>query len=220
MVFRISEGLVAKVTVERQMITESRTLPYLQEHLPHFPVPRLHGVIRIGQYGLLFTPFVPGLDLKKAWPQLDDVQKRSISTQIDKLLIELRSLPFPPNTPLGGVDERRCKDTRRAVRSSTKPILDVSEFEDFIFAGSKTVSSMYTRFLQSLMPASPTTAVFAHGDIRPATIMVRQDDGDEKGSASWTVVAIIDWESSGFYPEYWECVKMTNNLMPRDEDDW
>ena len=160
MVFRISEGLVAKVTVEWQIITESRTLPYPQAHLPHFPVPRLHGVIRIGQYGLLFTPFVPGLDLKKAWPQLDDAQKRSISTQIDKLLIELRSLPFPPNTPLGGVDDRRCKDTRRTVRSNTKPILDVSEFEHFIFAGSKAASSKYTRFLQSLMPESVSSRQF------------------------------------------------------------
>ena len=80
---------------------------------------------------------------------------------------------------------------------------------------SKTASNMYTRFLRSLMPASPPKVVFTHGDIRPANIMVRQDE-----EGSWTVVSIIDWESSGFYPEYWECVKMTNNLTPRGGDDW
>ena len=215
MVFRVSDGIVAKVTLEEHITTEYRTLPYLQEHLPRFPMPRLHGVIRIGRYGLLFTSFISGIDLEKVWPQLDDVQKRSISTQVDKLLIDLRSLPFPPNTPLGGVGGQSCKDGRRGVRISSKPILDVNQFEDFIFTGSKTASHIYTRFLQSVMPAYPAKVVFTHGDIRPANIMVRRDE-----EGSWTVVSIIDWESSGFYPEYWECVKMTNNLTPRDGDDW
>lgn len=40
------------------------------------------------------------------------------------------------------------------------------------------------------------------------------------GKALGTFVSIIDWESSGFYPEHWEAVKMTNNLTPRDGDDW
>lgn len=215
MVFRVSDGIVAKVTSEEHITTEYRTLPYLQEHLPCFPAPRLHGVIRIGWYSLLFTSFVSGLDLEKAWPQLDNAQKRSISTQLDKLLVELRSLPYPPDAPLGRVDGQGCQDRRRGARISPKPILDVSQFEDFIFTGSKTASHMYTQFLRSLMPASPAKIVFTHGDIRPANIMVRQDE-----EGSWTVVSIIDWEASGFYPEYWGCGKMTNNLTSRDGDDW
>lgn len=183
MVFRVSEGIVAKVTVEKHLTTEYRTLPYLQEHLPHFPAPRLHGVIRIKQYGLLFSSFIPGLDLEKVWPQLDDVQKRSVSAQLDKLLVDLRSsLPFPPNTPLGGLEGMGCKDGRRGIRISSKPILDVSQFFDFIFAGSKWASPMYIQFLRSLMPAAPAKVVFTHGDIRPANIMVRQD-----GEGSWDV---------------------------------
>jgi hypothetical protein len=43
-------------------------------------------------------------------------------------------------------------------------------------------------------------------------------DKDEKGS--WKVVDVIDWEASGFYPDYWESVKMTNNLWPGDRFDW
>ncbi|KAH6628426.1 kinase-like domain-containing protein [Chaetomium tenue] len=215
MVFRVSDEIVAKVTLEELITTEYRTLAYLQKHLPGFPAPRLHGVIRIGPYGLLFTSFVSGLNLEKVWPRLEDAQKRSIGTQLDKLLIDLRSLPFPPETPLGGVGGQGCKDGRRVVRISPEPILDVSQFEDFIFAGSKTASQMYTQFLRSLMPASPAKVTFTHGDIRPANIMVREDE-----EGSWTIVSILDWESSGFYPEYWECVKMTNSLIPRDQDDW
>ncbi|EKV17643.1 hypothetical protein PDIP_30560 [Penicillium digitatum Pd1] len=39
--------------------------------------------------------------------------------------------------------------------------------------------------------------LFTHGDIRPQNVMVK--DGH--------VVAIIDWERSGWYPEYWEFAK-------------
>lgn len=37
----------------------------------------------------------------------------------------------------------------------------------------------------------------SHGDISPRNILVR----------GTKVVAILDWEMSGFYPEYWDYVK-------------
>jgi aminoglycoside phosphotransferase (APT) family kinase protein len=215
MVFRVSEGIAAKVTVEEYMTNEYQALAYLQEHLPDFPAPKLHGVVRIDGYGLLFSTFIPGLDLEKAWPQLEDADKASISAQLDAQLSKLRSLPFPANTPLGGVQGQGCKDGRRGIRVSSKPVLDAKQFEDFIFTGSKTASPMYTQFLRRMIPASPARIVFTHGDIRPANIMVDKSDG-----GPWTVVALVDWDFSGFYPEYWECVKMTNNLTPSDRDDW
>jgi aminoglycoside phosphotransferase (APT) family kinase protein len=39
--------------------------------------------------------------------------------------------------------------------------------------------------------------VFTHGDLRPQNIMIKNGN----------VVAIIDWELSGWYPEYWEFAK-------------
>lgn len=52
--------------------------------------------------------------------------------------------------------------------------------------------------------------VFTHGDFRPPNIIVK--DG--------RVSAIIDWELSGWYPEYWEFAKaffleyFTNDWAP------
>lgn len=92
--------------------------------------------------------------------------------------------------------------------------MNVEQFEDFIFAGSKTASPTYVKILRTL-PTPAVKCVLTHGDIRPANIMVqlRQDK-------TWGVAAVIDWEASGFYPEYWESVKMTNNLRPTDNNDW
>lgn len=215
MVYRVSDQVVVKITDERYAVTEHSSLLYLQEHLPSFPAPRSHGVVRIGIFCLLFTTFVTGLDLEKAWPQLGDIQKHSISGQLDALFSQLRSLPFPENMPLGGVQGEGCKDGRRGLRVNSEPIMNVKQFDEWVFTGSKTASPVYTRLLRSLVPATIPTCVFTHGDIRPANIMV-----DKLEDGTWKIIAVIDWAASGFYPDYWESVKATNNLTPRDDFDW
>ncbi|ATY60095.1 kinase-like domain [Cordyceps militaris] len=213
MVFRISENIVVKAGHESFSITEHQTLAFLEKHMPEFPAPRPHGLLRLGLRCFLFTSHIPGMNLEKAWPGLDCSQKQDISCQVDILLAKLRSLPFPENASLGDVVGGTCRDVRLSQRVSTKPIMSVTEFEDFIFHGSNTTSPLYVQLLRNLMPSS-AKIVLTHGDIRPANIMVRRDD------KKWRVTAIIDWETGGFYPEYWEAVKATNMLTPGDHFDW
>jgi thiamine kinase-like enzyme len=42
--------------------------------------------------------------------------------------------------------------------------------------------------------------VFMHGDLRPANIIVTTTSPNK-------IVAILDWEQSGWYPDYWEYCK-------------
>jgi hypothetical protein len=49
---------------------------------------------------------------------------------------------------------------------------------------------------------------FTHADLRPKNIIVRNG----------RVAAIIDWEFSGWYPEYWEFTKANYNYFPGE--DW
>ncbi|KAI1323685.1 kinase-like domain-containing protein [Xylariaceae sp. FL0255] len=215
----ISDDMVVKVAAKsHSATTEHHSLEYLRKHLPHFPAPRPHGLIRLGNYDFLFTSRISGRDLEQLWPELDHPQKKTISTQIDDLLLQLRSLPRPPNMPLGDVRRGGCSDSRRFLRRSSEPIMDAEQFEEFIAAGYyKASSGPYARLLRRLMSnlSSATKCVFTHGDLRPANIMVDTGkDGD------WHVSGIVDWESSGFYPEYWESVKMTNNLSLADKWDW
>ncbi|KAF5020565.1 hypothetical protein F66182_7397 [Fusarium sp. NRRL 66182] len=215
MVFKLNENVVVKITHEEAALTEHSSLVYLDEHLPSFPTPKPHGLVRLGQVYLLFTTFIPGQDLEKVWPGLSTSKKQSIANQLGGLFATLRSLPRPDTAPLGSVLGDGCKDLRRGVRKSTEPIMTDLEFQDFLFAGSKTASAPYITFMRGLMPKSPTQAVFTHGDVRPANIIVQEDENGE-----WKIKSIIDWEASGFYPEYWECIKATNNMTPRDNTDW
>jgi len=55
---------------------------------------------------------------------------------------------------------------------------------------------MVVRFIGAL-PQQHRRIVLTHNDLAPRNILLR----DAK------VVAIVDWELSGFYPGYWEYVK-------------
>ncbi|KAG6292773.1 hypothetical protein E4U46_008279 [Claviceps purpurea] len=213
MVFRINENIVVKAGHEGFSITEHQTLTYLQEHMPEFPAPSPHGLLRLGIHCFLFTSYIPGMNLEDAWPELDCSQKQDISRQIDLLFSKLRSFSVPEHACLGDVAGGACRDLRRSQRVSTKPIKSVAEFEDFIFEFSNKATPLYVELLSGLMPLS-NKIVLTHGDIRPANIMVRREDG------KWTVTAIIDWEDSGFYPESWDAIKTANLLTSREHFDW
>jgi hypothetical protein len=146
---------------------------------------------------------------------MEELQKRNISTQLDKSFCKLRSLTFTIDGSLGGTEGDGCKDVRRGFRTTDQPVMNVKQFEEFVFAGATRASSSYIRFLRSFKPRSPIPCVFTHGDLHPGNILV----GQEKDGC-WKIVAIIDWENSGFYPAYWESIKMTNTMDPSVDSDW
>lgn len=132
---------------------------------------------------LLFTTFIRGLNLEKAWPRLDDVQKRNIGRQLNDFFSELRSLPFPAGMLLGGARGEGCKDARRGIHGSANPIMDVEQFEEFIFAGSRAASPIYAQLLRELIPTSlARRVVFTQGDLRPANVIV---DANEDGAQEY-----------------------------------
>jgi aminoglycoside phosphotransferase (APT) family kinase protein len=49
-----------------------------------------------------------------------------------------------------------------------------------------------------------TASVFTHGDIKPKNIIV---DGEGK------ILGLLDWEMSGFLPDYWESVGMFSRVL-------
>jgi len=59
--------------------------------------------------------------------------------------------------------------------------------------------------------------VFTHGDLQPKNIIVQKTGGSGEGKTGLKVV-IIDWETSGWYPYYWEfCNSM---ISARLRPDW
>ena len=79
-------------------------------------------------------------------------------------------------------------------RSNPKPPFNAGLMQAVRARVNNSWAEMVVRFIKA-MPSHKI--VLTHNDLSPRNILVR--DGK--------VVAIVDWELSGFYPDYWEYVK-------------
>lgn len=215
MIFKCNASIVLKAVRDMTDFTEYTTLRYLRQRLPTIPIPEPLGLLRLNGIVLIFMTYQPGSTLANVWPTLNKAQKISLQEQLNKILTDLRSLPFSPGTLLGGIGGEGCKDIRRHLRRNDQPTTTVDEFEQFLFKGYRAGGDAFVSLLNELRPSTSCEIVFTHGDLRPDNITVEM-----VGDHDYIVTGLIDWEYSGFYPEYYEAAKITNCLTAYEEDDW
>ncbi len=214
-VVKCSANIVAKIVPSLEDYTEYTSMQYLVQHAPDIPAPKPLGLVSSNRTSYIFMSFVPGLTVNQIWPQLSRDQKASISDQLNDALLRLRALNVPDSVSLGGVDGEGCKDTRRHTRICQESVRTCAAFEDFKFSNPHFGSSAYISLLRGLSSSHTAKVVFSHGDLRPENIVVQPDQ-----HGNYFLTGILDWEKSGFYPDYFECTKATSNMSPSNADDW
>ena len=213
---KCSADIVVKVTTSISDFTECTSLEYLEYHMPDLPIPRVHGLVVYNELAYLFVSFLPGSTLSEVWPALTNTQKEAVRDQLDSILTRLRQLERPDGMALGGVKGEGCKDARRSIKTCTRAIFSNADFWDFQYSEAPVGSPVYLTLLGKITrPLQASRCVFTHGDLRTSNIIVRAgEDG------SYDISGIVDWEMSGFYPEDFECTKITNNLATNETSDW
>lgn len=209
------EDVVVKVVPNSGDFTEYTSMLYLEEHHSEIPAPRAKGLLTIEGTAYIFMSYIPGVTLDKIWKSLCEEQKISIRNQLDRILLRLRDLRHSEEMPLGGVREEGCKDTRRHTRYSKTPIFNDVEFDNFLFSNPHFGGSVYIKTLRQLAAKQSSRLCFCHGDLRPDNIVIQVEDDDK-----CRVTGLLDWEKSGFYPEYFECVKATSTMSTSETNDW
>lgn len=214
-VLRLNEDIAAKIVWANKDYTEYSSLQYLEAHAPDIPAPKPHGLIRFSGFCIMLMTYIPTTTLESVWPHLTVNNKLSIQNRQQSIFSTLRSLKLPSGRNMGGVGGEGVQDFHMDDHH-TQQVNTMSAFEDFQFSVNELPPSpAFTRFLRSFLPPSNKECVFTHGDLRPANIMVEQDtDG------GYTVSGIIDWEMSGFYPEYMESIQVLHLFDRNVESDW
>jgi aminoglycoside phosphotransferase (APT) family kinase protein len=140
--------------------------------------------------------YVEGVSLDTVWNWLPEEQKLDLADQLKGLLSELRSLK---GQYIGSLHRGKASDGRRFDLKGG-PFDTEDEFNHFLLSDrlKATPTILHDIALRSLR--TDHEIVFTHADFTPRNIMVK--DG--------RVVALLDWEYSGWYPEYWEFVKTFN----------
>ncbi|KAI1162987.1 kinase-like domain-containing protein [Nemania serpens] len=148
--------------------------------------------------------YIRGETLQQAWPVLTPNQRLNILAQLRGYIAQMRALG---GMHLGRLDGQGVVVPNIMTRSGG-PFATLTEFHDWLVKPPKRLrsQSMYWHQITTQLSAE-CPIVFTHGDIAARNIIVR--DGN--------IVALLDCEFAGWYPEYWDYVFTLRGL---DNIDW
>jgi aminoglycoside phosphotransferase (APT) family kinase protein len=171
--------------------SEAETMRFIAANTS-IPVPRVYKEER-GLEPSITMDYIEGETLHAVWNGLPEEQKLDIEEQLKGILSQLRSLK---GQYIGSINRGEADDVRK-FHYTGGPFDTEAEFNRFLVSDKLKgcLSILYDMAFRSLR--TDHEIVFTHGNFAPRNIIVK--DG--------RVVALLDWEFSGWYPEYWEFVK-------------
>ena len=210
-IIKIDENLVVKRgRLTLRTLEEAANMQIIRQ-LTSIPVPEIVRIHAQGRKAYIFMSYVPGSTLQDIWPTLSMEAKQNITDQLKTYMDELRAIPSPSSCYFGSLETHICVDNRQLLRlniDENRLISSEMEFNKFIMTDLwEFYPTEYYNMLLSMM-RQDHRIVLTHGDFHPRNIMVKHT----------IVTGIIDWEYSGWYPEYWEYIKALTAVEP--VDDW
>lgn len=175
-------------------VAEAANIEYIG-HNTTIPVPRIQDVFIIGRRTYIVMDYIDGSELTYAAKALSQEQYQGICSQLKGYIAQMRALKAPKSGRLEAADGSGLFDIRLSS-DSFPPFTSVEEFHvrlghEFVLKSSNH-SHMWSHF--ELISQRKYKTIFTHSDIAPRNILIK--DGK--------IAAIIDWETAGWYPEYWE----------------
>ncbi|KII86231.1 hypothetical protein PLICRDRAFT_281547 [Plicaturopsis crispa FD-325 SS-3] len=194
---RIDPSRILKRGYSPHVYREAEAMAFVRANTS-IPVPR---VLEVGETGkdeeaYLIMEFVEGVGVDEAWKQMTDASRSYVIVQLRAYIAEMRALPQPHPGWIESCSGGAAMDHRVNNAEPFGPLHSVHDFHNLLLARYKRHSSpdRYRSTRSRLFDGH--SVVFTHADLGARHILVDPTTGK--------VVAIIDWEMAGFWPEYWE----------------
>ncbi|KAF7885887.1 uncharacterized protein EAF02_004396 [Botrytis sinoallii] len=193
-VLNISQGVCVKFGTFRTL-AEASAMKFIGEHTS-IPVPKIYCSFAHKGITYIVMERIRGKQIACGWALRTPESQAKILSQIREMIAEMRKLT-PKTSRIANVDGGILYDGRLDGPEQFGPFENTNEFH---------------RYLRSDIPARPSNPegvnkliewqdrpwldppVFTHGDLSSFNILAVGDK----------VVGIIDWETAGWYPFYWE----------------
>ncbi|KAF7563112.1 hypothetical protein G7046_g998 [Stylonectria norvegica] len=176
------------------IVRQNTTVP-VPKPLDLMCVPACSAEITPSEDSYLLTTCVSGTPLSACCEMLSDRDILGFVVQMQDYLNQLRAIN--PPTPLGSAICNTlggpCYDSRIRDGNPVGPFADEEAFSQLHRNPNES-----TRRGHKIM--------FTHADLNFRNILVDEVDLED-GTRGWRVKGIVDWEFSGYYPEYWEYTK-------------
>jgi aminoglycoside phosphotransferase (APT) family kinase protein len=200
--------------------TEADTLAFVGANTT-LPVPKLLGLYVHNNITYIIMSRLPGTPLLKLLSAMSLEEMNVVTSDLKLMMDQLRALnitDFETESYIGLVRRGPCRDMifRSGYESKGPFSTEEAMYENIIERWINSIplhpmpgsSIQFTRRLYQ--DTSGNHIVFTHGDLNPTNILV------EEGHVS----GIIDWEQSGWYPEYWEYIKTMWGCFDAWETEW
>ncbi|KAB8277510.1 kinase-like domain-containing protein [Aspergillus minisclerotigenes] len=184
-------------------LSEASTLRFISRHTS-IPVPKV--LCSFTHHGLTYIVMerIKGDIIGSGWVHRKEESKAKLLSQLAKLVAEMRELQPPADIVVASVDGGPLFDCRVPGRSlHFGPFNTVQDFHRHLRMGMEFDPGLNPQIQDLINQQSKTwPSVFTHGDLSSLNILIRGDD----------IVGIIDWETAGWYPSYWEytCAHQVN----------
>ena len=179
----------------RVRLTEAITMDFIARNTA-IPVPRVINVFGIRGSIHIVQEYIDAPVLADVWSQMCSDEQKSCLRQLQEYLEQLRALTPPEPGRVQAVDGTGCLDDRLHP-GEWGPFDSIDTFNAFFYHD--IVRQRPADYPEAQDPLAKVQGrkwrtVFSHGDLGPHNILWK--DG--------RIVAIIDWECAGWFPEYWE----------------
>jgi aminoglycoside phosphotransferase (APT) family kinase protein len=172
-----------------------------------FPHPYYRGI------EVILMDRLTGASLDHAWERLSDEKKDFIAEQLERYISQLRALPPPSGLrSICSVTGGPIRCYRLHVDATTGPFRDEEHMNLQLRHLQPLDDPRFPEILRKVHPIQHPL-VFTHNDFFPRNIMIDEE--------SAKVVAVLDWESAGWFPSHWEYCKCHNwGAWRMDEEEW
>lgn len=193
-VLMLTDGICVKYG-RRVHLSEASTMRFISQHTS-IPVPKV--LCAFTRSGLTYIVMgrIKGDIIGNGWVKRSEDSKAKLLSQLAEKIREMRGLRPPEGTRVASVDDGSLFDCRIPGPSLRfGPFDTIQDFHQHLRMGMKFDSRLDTDIQELIRGQSKTwPLMFTHGDLSSLNILVRGDD----------IVGIIDWETAGWYPSYWE----------------
>lgn len=206
-VWSIGSKVILKDRGSNLPTSEVPNIQFVQEQTS-IPVPTVIKSWEEGKHTLILMRRIPGEPLSNVWSKLTIDEKNKIAKQTAEYLQQLRNLQSDKIQCLGGrpvfsnflFKNKGLNEVPRGPFASDDELW--AEMERGL--NEKIPEAARVRLRQCMPSAMPYT--FTHGDLTNVNIMM--ENGELTG--------IIDWETAGYFPVWWEYVCTS---VPDSEED-
>ncbi|EME78298.1 uncharacterized protein MYCFIDRAFT_190636 [Pseudocercospora fijiensis CIRAD86] len=199
----VSSKLCIKSTPQTSL-AEANAMEFVRQN-PTIPVPRVYSAFGYKGHVYIVMQRIEGTIVARNWHLRTEKSRLKILSQLKSMVEQLRKLQCPDGAGVSNIDRGPIFDPRLPKQFYWGPFDEISDFHSALVDGLDLNVPSADAFpelqeLASFYNQPWPQPIFTHGDLSSLNILCKED----------SVVAILDWETAGWLPPYWEYVTAWN----------